>query len=102
MRHFRASLASLPLLAQPIGALPVGTWSAGLAARAGRARLQRRPAGARPGWPMHDFEGLQASCCRVSKHAGQCRACNFLLCRNVLQLGVPMTSKKDSSLNALS
>ncbi|KAK9839636.1 hypothetical protein WJX81_002159 [Elliptochloris bilobata] len=27
MRHFRASLASLPLLAQPISALPVGTWS---------------------------------------------------------------------------
>ena len=26
MRHFRASLASLPLLAQPISALPVGTW----------------------------------------------------------------------------
>ncbi|KAK9804840.1 hypothetical protein WJX72_008237 [[Myrmecia] bisecta] len=27
MRHFRASLASLPLLSQPIGRLPVGTWS---------------------------------------------------------------------------
>ncbi|KAK9791564.1 hypothetical protein WJX73_004531 [Symbiochloris irregularis] len=26
MRHFRASLASLPLLAQPISALPLGTW----------------------------------------------------------------------------
>ncbi len=28
LRHFRASLASLPLLGQPLGALPVGTWSA--------------------------------------------------------------------------
>lgn len=27
MRHFRASLASLPLLAQPLQALPVGTWA---------------------------------------------------------------------------
>lgn len=27
MRHFRASLASLPLLAQPLRALPVGTWA---------------------------------------------------------------------------
>ena len=27
LRHFRASLASLPLLSQPIGALPLGTWS---------------------------------------------------------------------------
>ena len=27
MRHFRASLNSLPLLGQPLGALPVGTWS---------------------------------------------------------------------------
>lgn len=27
MRHFRASLASLPLLAQPLGQLPVGTWA---------------------------------------------------------------------------
>jgi hypothetical protein len=27
MRHFRASLASLPLLSQPLGALPIGTWS---------------------------------------------------------------------------
>lgn len=27
MRHFRASLASLPLLAQPLSALPIGTWS---------------------------------------------------------------------------
>ena len=27
MRHFRASLASLPLLAQPLGLLPIGTWS---------------------------------------------------------------------------
>lgn len=27
MRHFRASLASLPLLAQPLGSLPLGTWS---------------------------------------------------------------------------
>ncbi|KAF6259745.1 hypothetical protein COO60DRAFT_1511823 [Scenedesmus sp. NREL 46B-D3] len=27
MRHFRASLASLPLLAQPLGALPLGTWA---------------------------------------------------------------------------
>ena len=26
MRHFRASLASLPLLTQPIGNLPIGTW----------------------------------------------------------------------------
>jgi CBS domain-containing protein len=27
MRHFRASLASLPLLAQPLHSLPVGTWN---------------------------------------------------------------------------
>ena len=27
MRHFRASLASLPLLGQAIGSLPIGTWS---------------------------------------------------------------------------
>ena len=27
MRHFRASLASLPLLAQPLHTLPVGTWT---------------------------------------------------------------------------
>ena len=27
MRHFRASLASLPLLSQPLGSLPLGTWS---------------------------------------------------------------------------
>jgi hypothetical protein len=27
MRHFRASLASLPLLAQPLGQLPIGTWA---------------------------------------------------------------------------
>lgn len=35
MRHFRASLASLPLLAQPVSALPIGTWAptSGLAAQ---------------------------------------------------------------------
>lgn len=27
MRHFRASLASLPLLSQPLGHLPLGTWA---------------------------------------------------------------------------
>ncbi len=27
MRHFRASFASLPLLGQAIGSLPLGTWS---------------------------------------------------------------------------
>lgn len=27
MRHFRASLASLPLLQQPLGSMPIGTWS---------------------------------------------------------------------------
>lgn len=27
MRHFRASLASLPLLAQPLASLPLGTWA---------------------------------------------------------------------------
>jgi len=27
MRHFRASLASLPLLSQPLASLPLGTWS---------------------------------------------------------------------------
>lgn len=27
MRYFRASLASLPLLGQAIGSLPIGTWS---------------------------------------------------------------------------
>jgi hypothetical protein len=28
MRHFRASVASLPLLMQPLGSLPLGTWAA--------------------------------------------------------------------------
>ena len=28
MRHFRASLSSLPLLTQPVGNLPIGTWAA--------------------------------------------------------------------------
>eukprot|EP00201_Polytomella_parva_P022963 CAMPEP_0175046128 /NCGR_PEP_ID=MMETSP0052_2-20121109/4848_1 /TAXON_ID=51329 ORGANISM="Polytomella parva, Strain SAG 63-3" /NCGR_SAMPLE_ID=MMETSP0052_2 /ASSEMBLY_ACC=CAM_ASM_000194 /LENGTH=614 /DNA_ID=CAMNT_0016309819 /DNA_START=1556 /DNA_END=3400 /DNA_ORIENTATION=- len=32
MRHFRASLASLPLLAQPLSSLPLGTWSPDAAA----------------------------------------------------------------------
>jgi hypothetical protein len=27
MRHFRASLASLPLLAQPLASMPLGSWS---------------------------------------------------------------------------
>lgn len=27
MRHFRTSLAFLPLLAQPLGSMPVGTWA---------------------------------------------------------------------------
>lgn len=27
LRHFRASLASLPLLSQPVGNLPIGTWA---------------------------------------------------------------------------
>lgn len=27
MRHFRASLSSLPLLLQPVSSLPMGTWS---------------------------------------------------------------------------
>ena len=27
LRHFRASLASLPLLSQPVGSLPIGTWA---------------------------------------------------------------------------
>jgi len=27
MRHFRASFASLPLLSQPLGSMPIGTWS---------------------------------------------------------------------------
>ena len=27
LRHFRSSLASLPLLSQPVGSLPIGTWS---------------------------------------------------------------------------
>ena len=29
LRHFRSSLASLPLLSQPVGNLPIGTWSPG-------------------------------------------------------------------------
>ncbi len=37
MRHFRASLASLPLLAQPLSALPIGTWSPGSSLAAGIA-----------------------------------------------------------------
>ena len=28
-RHFKASMASLPLMASPLGGLPVGTWNAG-------------------------------------------------------------------------
>ena len=27
LRHFRSSLASLPLLSQPLGNLPIGTWA---------------------------------------------------------------------------
>ena len=27
MRHFRASVSSLPLLSAPVGSLPIGTWS---------------------------------------------------------------------------
>lgn len=27
MRHFRASVSSLPLLSTPVGSLPIGTWS---------------------------------------------------------------------------
>ncbi|PSC74424.1 sucrose nonfermenting 4 [Micractinium conductrix] len=53
MRHFRASLASLPLLAQPLSQLPIGTWAptSSLAAGAqeedgaqqdGNARRRRR------------------------------------------------------------
>ena len=42
MRHFRASLASLPLLAQPLGALPLGTWDE--RSPLGAAELQQRAA----------------------------------------------------------
>ena len=38
MRHFRASLASLPLLSQPLGSLPLGTWSPDAAVAEGWAQ----------------------------------------------------------------
>lgn len=40
MRHFRASLASLPLLAQPLSALPIGTWAPTSSLAAGIASEQ--------------------------------------------------------------
>lgn len=49
MRHFRASLASLPLLAQPLSALPIGTWSptsslaAGIAAEEAQQQVDAWP-----------------------------------------------------------
>ncbi|KAI3424253.1 hypothetical protein D9Q98_009607 [Chlorella vulgaris] len=42
MRHFRASLASLPLLAQPLSALPIGTWSPGTPLAAGIPPQERQ------------------------------------------------------------
>ena len=42
MRHFRASLASLPLLAQPLHAVPVGTYSPD--SRIGLAQQQQQQA----------------------------------------------------------
>lgn len=50
MRHFRASLASLPLLAEPLSSLPIGTWSPdskitkqdALSASSGMERRDRR------------------------------------------------------------
>ena len=53
MRHFRASLASLPLLAQPLHAVPVGTYAPGsriaqqeeAAAQVGAGGRERRAEG---------------------------------------------------------
>jgi CBS domain-containing protein len=46
MRHFRASLTSLPLLAQPLGTLPLGTWAPGSSvAAAAAAEAQHPPPG---------------------------------------------------------
>lgn len=54
MRHFRASVSSLPLLSQPVGNLPLGTWSLdGSGAR-------REPAGApQEGQERHDVRRLR-------------------------------------------
>ncbi|EFN50752.1 hypothetical protein CHLNCDRAFT_142561 [Chlorella variabilis] len=43
MRHFRASLASLPLLAQPLSALPIGTWAPTSSLAAGVAQGEEQP-----------------------------------------------------------
>ena len=43
LRHFRASLASLPLLARPIGGLALGTWSEAAAAAHPRDHLLPAP-----------------------------------------------------------
>ncbi len=63
MRHFRASLASLPLLAQPLSALPIGTWapSSSLAAaiqaedqqQQQQQQQQQADGGAAPRRPRH-------------------------------------------------
>lgn len=42
MRHFRASLASLPLLALPLGQLPIGTWAPEQQFLAGQQQPQRQ------------------------------------------------------------
>ena len=46
MRHFRASLASLPLLGQPLSALPIGSWSPHSRLGAEAAAVQTPLAGA--------------------------------------------------------
>ncbi len=49
MRHFRASLASLPLLAQPLSALPLGTWAPDAPAALQQQHGDDAPATAAPG-----------------------------------------------------
>ena len=49
MRHFRASLASLPLLAQPLSALPIGTWAPTSSLAAG-IELEEQQRALQVGW----------------------------------------------------
>eukprot|EP00887_Chlorella_sp_A99_P006896 scaffold2.g6896.t1 len=63
MRHFRASLASLPLLAQPLGAVPVGTWDEGspLGAADAGGRRQQRGGGGGERWDERRVARLQTA-----------------------------------------
>ena len=72
LRHFRASLASLPLLGQPLGALPVGTWSAD-------SPLVRQHASNGPQQVWDPVSHTTTQCCHrlvndidlLSRHAGR-------------------------------